>query len=89
MHYQNTALYHRFTSILVSRLLLNLQAADQKLTGMISSIDSQVESAVFHRVIGSLGGAIEVGGGADVNDVAHERTRVEGETIVDIENSSE
>lgn len=38
--------------------MLNLQATNSKLTGMTSSVDSQVESAVFQRVIGSLGSSI-------------------------------
>ena len=55
----------RLTSILISRFLLNLQAANQKSTGMISSTGSSVASGVFDRVVGSLGGHIEFGGNAD------------------------
>ena len=60
-------------SILISRFLLNLQGVDQKSTGMVSSIGSQVESAVFQRVIGSLGGDVESGGDGDVDDGEDER----------------
>ena len=71
----------RLTSILVSRFLLNLQAAEQKSTGMVSLTGFQVESAIFQRVIGSLGSHIEFG--ADVN------IAVTGEDIGmgDVENS--
>ena len=47
--------------------MFNLQAAEQKSTGMVSSTGSQVESAIFQRVIGSLGREIEFGAVADVN----------------------
>ena len=40
--------------------MLNLQAADQKSTGMVSSTGSQVESVILQRVIGSLGSTIEL-----------------------------
>ena len=58
-------LLNRLTSLLISRFLLNLQAVDQKSTGMVSSTGSQVESAIFQRVIGSLG--CEIGFGVDIN----------------------
>ena len=65
--------FFRLSSILISRFLLNLQGVDQKSTGMVSSIGSQVESAVFQRVIGSLGGDVEFGGDGDVDDGEDER----------------
>ena len=69
------------TSILISRFLLNLQATEQKSTGMVSSICSQVESAVFQRVIGSLGCDIEFG-----EDVEEDRVEGEGGGVGDVEN---
>ena len=59
--------HHRLTSVLISRFLLNLQDVDQKSTGMVSSVGSRVESAVFQQVIGSLGGDIEFGWDADLD----------------------
>ena len=64
--------FFRLSSILISRFLLNLQGVDQKSTGMVSPIGSQVESAVFQRVLGSLGGDVEFGGD-DVDDGEDER----------------
>ena len=60
---------NRLTAILISRFLLNLQAAEHKSTGMISSTGSQVESALFQGVIGSLGSEIEFGADFDVNGI--------------------
>ena len=62
-------LYNRLITILVSRFLLNLQAAEQKSTGMMSSTGSQVGSVRFQRVIGSLGSEIEFGEDVDVDDI--------------------
>ena len=59
---------YRLTSVLISRFLLNLQAADKKSTGMVSSTGSRIESAVFQRVIGSLGGEIDFGGDSGFDD---------------------
>ena len=57
----------RLTSVLISRFLLNLQDAEQKSTGMVSSNGSQVESAIFQRVIGSLSRGIDFGADVDVD----------------------
>ena len=77
----------RLTSILVSRFLLNLQAAEQKSSGMISSTSSQVESAIFQRVIGSLGGEIEFGADVDVDGIEEDGARVGDGRAEDVENS--
>ena len=75
-------LFKRLTSILISRFLFNLQAAEKHSTGMVSSTGSQVESAVFQHVIGSLGSEIEFGADVDVDgtedDVRAEDSRVGG-----------
>ena len=56
---------YRLTSILISRFLINLQAADQKSTGMASSTGSRVDSVIFERVVGSLGGHTDFGDDTD------------------------
>ena len=65
----------RLTSILISRFLLNLQAAEQKSAGMVSSTSSQVESAIFQRVIGSLGNNVRFGADVDVIGVEEDGDR--------------
>ena len=80
--------YNRLTSILISRFLLNLQAADQKSTGMVSSTGSQVESAIFERVIGSLGSNIEFGADIDVDGIEEEGVRAGDGGAGDVENRS-
>ena len=77
---------NRLASILISRFLLNLQATEQKSTGVVSSTGSQVESAIFQRVIGSLGGEAEFGGDDDVNGIEQDSVRAENGRMVDIEN---
>ena len=79
--------YNRLTSILISRFLLNLQAADQKSTGMVSSTGSQVESAIFERVIGSLGSEIEFGADVDVDGIEEDGVIVGDGGVGDIENN--
>ena len=39
---------------------------------MVSSVGSQVESAIFQRVIGSLGSEIEFGADVDVDDIEND-----------------
>ena len=80
-------LCNRLTSILISRFLLNLQAADQKSTGMVSSTGSQVESAIFERVIGSLGSEIEFGADVDVDGMEEDDDRAGDGGVGDMENS--
>ena len=80
-------LSNRLTSILISRFLLNLQAAEQKSTGMVSSIGSQVESVIFQRVIGSLGSKIEFREDVDVDDIEEEGVRAGDGGVADMENS--
>ena len=75
------------TSILISRFLLNLQATEQKSTGMVSSIGSQVESAVFQRVIGSLGSGIEFGADIDVDGIEEAGDGAGDGWVGDMENS--
>ena len=72
----NSPIPPRLTSILISRFLLNLQAVDQKSTGMVSSTGSQVESAIFQRVIGSLGCEIEFGADINVDGIDEDGVRV-------------
>ena len=71
--YADNILLLRLISILISRFLLNLQAVNRKSTGMVSSTGSRVESAVFQRAIGSLGGDVEFGGDGDVDGDEDER----------------
>ena len=78
---------YRLPSIIVSRFLLNLQAVDQKSTGMVSSTGSGVESVLFQRVIGSLGGEIEFGVDDDVDGTEEYGIRGEGGGVGDIRNS--
>ena len=78
------ALAKRLTSILISRFLLNLQAAEKNFTGMMSSTGSQVESAVFQRVIGSLGSEIEFGVDVDV-DGTEDDGRAEDSRVGDVD----
>ena len=79
---------NRITSILISRFLLNLQAAEHTSTGMVSSTDSgsQVESVIFQRVIGSLGGKIEFGADVDVDGI-EDGARAGDGRAEDVENS--
>ena len=80
-------LSNRLTSILISRFLLNLQAVDKTSTGMVSSTGSQVESAIFERVIGSLGSEIEFGADVDVDGIEEDGVVVEDGGVGDMENS--
>ena len=80
-------LSNRLTSILISRFLLNLQATEQKSTGMVSSTGSQVESAIFERVIGSLGSEIEFGADVDVNGMEEDDARAGDGGVGDMEHS--
>ena len=82
-----TVLSTSLTSILISRFLLNLQAAEQKSTGMVSSTGSQVESAIFQRVIGSLGSEIEFGADVDVGGIEEDRLSAGDNGMGDVENS--
>ena len=66
--YADNILFLRLISILISRFLINLQAVNRKSTGMVSSTGSRVESAVFQRVIGSLGGNAGFGGNIDPDE---------------------
>ena len=83
----NSELATRLTSILISRFLLNLQAAEQKSTGVVSSTGSQVESAIFQRIIGSLGSDIEFGGDDNADDLQYDGAWAEDDGVSDIENS--
>ena len=82
---------NRITSILISRFLLNLQAAEHTSTGMVSSTDSgsQVESVIFQRVIGSLGNTVEFGADADADVFEQYCVRGEDDSLRegDVENS--
>ena len=78
---------NRLTSILISRFLLNLQAVDQKSTGMVSSAGSQVESVIFQRVIGSLGGDIVFGGDVDVDEMEEDGAGEKDGGVRDVENT--
>ena len=80
-------LSNRLTSILISRFLLNLQAVDKMSTGMVSSTGSQVESAIFQRVIGSLGSEIEFGADVDVDGMEEDDGRAGDSGVGDVENS--
>ena len=80
--------FNRLTSILVSRFLLNLQAVEQKSTGMVSSTGSQVETAIFQRVIGSLGSEIEFGAVVDVDGIEEDGVIAGDGGVGDMENSS-
>ena len=80
-------LSNRLTSILISRFLLNLQAVDKRSTGMVSSTGSQVESAIFERVIGSLGSEIEFGADVDVDGMEEDDARAGDSGVGDMENS--
>ena len=53
---------------------------------MVTSIGSQVESAIFQRVIGSLGREIEFGAVADVNGT-EDAVRAGDNGMGDVENS--
>ena len=46
------------TTVLICRLMLDLQAANKHATGMSSTVDAHVETLVFQRVVGSLGESI-------------------------------
>ena len=46
------------TTVLICRLMLDLQAANKHATGMSSTVDTHVETVVFQRVVGSLGESI-------------------------------
>ena len=52
---------------------------------MTSSTGSRVESAVFQRVIGSLGGEVDFGGNTDDDDVDHDGVGVEDGSSEDTE----
>ena len=80
-------LSNRLTSILISRFLLNLQTVDKTSTGMVSSTGSQVESAIFERVIGSLGSEIEFGADVDVDGMEEDSVIVMDGGVGDMENS--
>ena len=67
--------------------MLNLQATEQKSTGMVSSTGSQVESAIFERVIGSLGSEIEFGAVVDVDGFEEDGVIVGDGGVGDMENS--
>ena len=55
---------------------------------MVSSTGSQVESAIFQRVIGSLGSEIEFGADVDVDGIEEDGIVVEDGGVGDMENSS-
>ena len=78
----------RITSILTSRFLLDLQAVDRRSAGMVSSTRSQVESAIFQRVIGSLGSDVDFGGDFDVNDIETNGVSAGDGGTGDLENNS-
>ena len=54
---------------------------------MVSSIGSQVESAIFQRVIGSLGCDTDFGGDIDVNEADEDCVRGEFDGVGDVENN--
>ena len=54
---------------------------------MVSSTGSQVESAIFQRVIGSIGSEIEFGAVADVDGIEEDGVIVGGGGVGDMENS--
>ena len=55
---------------------------------MVSSTGSQVESAIFQRVIGWLGSEFEFGADVNVDDIEEDGFRVGESGVGDIENSS-
>ena len=67
--------------------MLNLQAAEQKSTGIVSSAGFQVESAIFQRVIGSLGSELEFGVDANVDDIEEDGFIARDGGVGDMENS--
>ncbi|KAH9929077.1 uncharacterized protein BXZ73DRAFT_102231 [Epithele typhae] len=57
------------TAILVSRFLLNLQAANRGLSGIGSTVQgSQLGSVVFERVVECMGGLVEFAGEEELDD---------------------
>ena len=54
---------------------------------MVSSTGSQVESAIFERVIGSLGSEIEFGADVDVDGMEEDDSRAGDGGVGDMENS--
>ena len=54
---------------------------------MVSSTGSQVESAIFQRVIGSLGSEIEFGSAVDVGGIEDNCLSAEDNGMRDVENS--
>ena len=54
---------------------------------MVSSTGSQVESAIFQRVIGSLGSNIEFGGDIDADGIEEDGASAGDGGVGDMENS--
>ena len=54
---------------------------------MVSSAGSQVESAIFQRVIGSLGSELEFGADADVDGIEEDGVIAGEGGVGDMENS--
>ena len=78
------------TAILVSRFILNLQAADSRLlAGTVSSSQELTrrsdnpESLVFERIIGSLGASITMTDEYMIEEYPDEDNVVEGDTDVE------
>ena len=53
---------------------------------MVSSTGSQVESAIFQRVIASLDSEIQFGAGADVDGIQDDGVLAGDEGVADMEN---
>ena len=59
------------TSVLISRFMLNLQAASRGSAQSSSTIGSQIDTVVFERIVGSIGAFINTeptSGNAEVED---------------------
>ena len=54
---------------------------------MVSSTGSQVESAIFQRVVGSLGSEIEFGADVDVGGIEEDLPSAGDNGMGDVENS--
>ena len=54
---------------------------------MVSSTGSQVESAIFQRVIGSLGSEVEFGADVDVDGMEEDDASAGDSGVGDMENS--